>query len=436
MKKIYIKIKGMHCQSCEIKISKGLRKINNVISVNFNKDIAIVEYESLIDKDHIVNIITKLGYITRTDLICDNIDDIKTRTTIKEFLIILTFLVIVFISLKQIFNFNLLNVIPTIDNSMSLKYLFIIGLFTSIHCVSMCGGINLLASINKRRSIKNPFLYNIGRLVSYTILGGIFGAIGSVFKINSYINGVIIIIAAVFMFVMSLTMLNITNLNVNKLFPKLSIKFRSNKPFIIGLLNGFMPCGPLQAMQIYALSTGSILMGAASMFFFSLGTIPLMFLLGLIVNIINTKRKILINKISAVLILILSFVMLNRGLLSVGIDFSNINKIDYSNYLKSTIVDEYQVVEFDLTYNGYQDIVVQKGIPVKIIINANIRALTGCNNEIKLNKFGITQKLHSGENVIEFIPQEVGNYFYTCWMDMYKNNIIVIDNISYFKSDL
>ena len=60
-------------------------------------------------------------------------------------------------------------------------------------------------------------------------------------------------------------------------------------PFYIGLLNGLMPCGPLQAMQIYALGTGSFVMGAASMFFFSVGTVPLMFGFGVLSSILSKK---------------------------------------------------------------------------------------------------------------------------------------------------
>jgi len=58
-----------------------------------------------------------------------------------------------------------------------------------------------------------------------------------------------------------------------------------------GLLNGFMPCGPLQAMQLYALGTGSFIAGATSMFMFSLGTVPLMFGLGAISSIAGGKLR-------------------------------------------------------------------------------------------------------------------------------------------------
>jgi len=67
---------------------------------------------------------------------------------------------------------------------------------------------------------------------------------------------------------------------------------RGNKgPFTVGLLNGLMPCGPLQAMQIYALSTGNPLKGALSMLLFSLGTVPLMFGLGALGSLLSRRLR-------------------------------------------------------------------------------------------------------------------------------------------------
>ena len=81
------------------------------------------------------------------------------------------------------------------------------------------------------------------------------------------------------------------NLSGFKFFRKFSLrmpsflsKYKGNftSPFIVGLLNGFMPCGPLQTMQLFALGTGSAFKGALSMLIFSLGTVPLMLTFGAI----------------------------------------------------------------------------------------------------------------------------------------------------------
>ncbi len=169
------------------------------------------------------------------------------------------------------------------------------------------------------------------------------------------------------------------------------------------------------------------------MLLFGLGTVPLMLFTGVIFSSMKGKTKILINKIASVLILVLSIIMLNRGLLSLNIDlFKNNN---YGDYVKTTIKNGYQEIEFNLNYDNYEDIIVQKGVPVKIIINVSEDKLTGCNNEIIISKYNIKKKLEVGVNVIEFTPKDEETFSYTCWMNMIKNNIKVIDYISYFEGD-
>jgi sulfite exporter TauE/SafE len=82
-----------------------------------------------------------------------------------------------------------------------------------------------------------------------------------------------------------------------------------------------MPCGPLQMVQLYALGTGSVFYGASVLFIFSIGTMPVLFLFGLINTLINKNHSKIILKASAVFVLILGFVMVNRGLALSGINF-------------------------------------------------------------------------------------------------------------------
>ena len=189
-----------------------------------------------------------------------------------------------------------------------------------------------------------------------------------------------------------------------------------------------MPCGPLQAMQVYALSTGSVFYGALSMFLFCLGTIPLMLFFGSFINFTKGKTRVVINKVTSVLILILSMAMLNRALIGFGINIANkFYESSETQYIQAEMQENYQYVEFDLNYDSFQDIVVKKGIPVKMVINVDKKYLTGCNNEIIMKKFGIDQKFQVGKNEINFLPTEEGEFLYSCWMNMIYNKIKVIN---------
>ena len=428
----YVKIDGIHCDHCIETITNELLKNKKVEHVVIKNNIAHITYKKNLTNKEIINIINGIDYFTKEEYISDNLKTLDKKIELKEFILITISILLVWFLIIKLFGFNIFNVIPNIDSNITYGMLFITGVLTSIHCISMCGAINLIAIIDsKNRNFKRPLLYNTGRIISYTLIGGLAGLLGSVFNINKTISGVIIILASIIMFIMSLNMLGIIDLRLKL---GIKIKTKSRNPFIIGLLNGLMPCGPLQAMQVYALSTGSFLTGSLSMLLFGLGTVPLMLSIGFIYNLVKGKGKIILNKIALILILILSIVMLNRGLLALNIDITRLFN-NYSDFTASIIKDNYQVIEFNLSYNSYEDIIVQKGIPVKMIIHVDEKYLTGCNNELELKDFNINKKLEVGDNAIEFTPEKTGVYTYTCWMDMIKNNIKVIDNINYFKGE-
>lgn len=420
MKNIYLKIEGMHCSHCEETIRKTLLEFKNIKEVTFDGIIASITYYGKLEEEQIIRAVLNQGYITKKEYFNENKKILKTNIQMKEFILIFLILILFNILLYKIFGFNIFNMIPTIDNNITYGMLFLTGILTSIHCISMCGAINLLASQQSFKSIKRPILYNIGRILSYSIIGGIVGSIGSVLTVNEQISGFFIIIVSFLMFLMALQMLGILKFKKFQLF---RYRTHSNNSFVIGLFNGLMPCGPLQAMQLYALQTASFIKGFLAMFLFGLGTVPLMLTAGLILNLVKGKTKIIMNKIASALILILSIMMLNRGLLALNID---VFKPFHYNFQESTIKDNYQIININLNYDNYLNIIVEKDIPVKMIIHVDEEKLTGCNNEIIIREFGIKKKLQAGDNIIEFTPTKTGTFSYTCWMNMIKNEIRVV----------
>ena len=213
--------------------------------------------------------------------------------------------------------FSIFNAFPQAEEGMGYGMLFVIGLLTSIHCVAMCGGINLSQCVpqqaatngGKFAALRPSILYNLGRVISYTVVGGIVGALGSVVSFSGTAKGIVQLAAGIFMVIMGLNMLNIfpwlrkLNPRMPKIFArKINEQKSSKSPLYVGLLNGLMPCGPLQAMQLYALSTGNPFKGALSMFLFSLGTVPLMFGMGALSSILSKKFTGKMMTTSAVLV--------------------------------------------------------------------------------------------------------------------------------------
>jgi hypothetical protein len=203
-----------------------------------------------------------------------------------------------------------------------------------------------------------------------------------------------------------------------------------NGPLVVGLLNGLMPCGPLQTMQIYALSTGSPVAGALSMLLFSLGTVPLMFGLGALSSALSQRFTHNVMTVGAALIVLLGLSMLSQGMslsgFSPGVLLQGAT-VGGGGYESSVSVEnDVQVVRSTLMSGRYPAIEVRADMPVKWIIDAPQGSVNGCNGRLQIPEYGITHTFEIGENIIEFTPERTGTFPYSCWMGMIKSTITVL----------
>lgn len=443
-----LEIKGMTCVSCEIRIEKRLKKLEGIKAVKAvysQSKLNVIYDKNKINLDRIIRAVEELDYkvITATDRIKrrakPNQSGNDDKLSVNQLLGIGIIVLAAYLIIKNTVGFNF---IPQVNRNMGYGMLFAVGFLTSLHCIAMCGGINLSQCVaykfeedgeGRISRLKPSLLYNGGRVISYTLIGGIVGAFGSLVSFSGPTKGIVAIISGILMVIMGINMLNIfpwlkkLNPRMPKIFAQL-IHGNNGKhgPFYIGLLNGLMPCGPLQAMQIYALGTGNFYRGAMSMFFFSMGTVPLMFGFGAVSSLLSAKFNRRMMKASAVLVIILGIVMAGRGFNLSGLNIAFANQRP-KNIAK--IEDGVQLVTTEMKAGSYDSIVVQKGIWVKWTIKADESELNGCNNPVTIPKYNIVKKLVPGDNVIEFMPQEAGDINYTCWMGMINGYIKVVDNL-------
>ncbi|MCL2064407.1 MAG: sulfite exporter TauE/SafE family protein [Candidatus Cloacimonetes bacterium] len=441
-------IDGMTCINCQELIKETLLEISGIerVSVDYISGKAIVSFdENLLTFDEISKKIQNIGLGYTVS---------KKKSPFRK---ILQFFIIFFLILSISYIFKILSTstlatnIPIAEAGMSYGLVFIIGLLTSLHCIAMCGGINLSQTLNvPTKTIKEvgievlqkktstiytklfpSFLYNSGRLISYTTIGVLVGSLGSVLTVSDSFRNGILIFAGIFMLIMGINMLGLFPI-FRYLTPRLP-KFKGkNKgtmgknPFMIGILNGFLPCGPLQAMQLYALSTGSAIMGGISMFLFCLGTVPLMFVLGAMGSILSSiKGKSFSQKImqtGAILVASMGVVMILNGW-----NFAGFQRNSSGSSFIPNIVDGVQIVETTLLPNRYPTFYVVKDIPVRWIYLATENNINGCNYRFQVNEFGINHTLTPGENIIEFLPTRTGRFSISCWMSMIHGRINVIE---------
>lgn len=467
-------IDNMTCVNCENTIERVLSETPGIDSViaSYSKGTAIVTYdESIISLAAISEILEKEDYHVKPEtsesfgrqnekrVEADsqsmgnarvnnkqhNTNENKTDYTNLVGIIIIIFAI--YMIANRFGLFNIIYQFPVAKDGMGYGMLFLIGMLTSVHCVAMCGGICITQCVpktdnafaNKFAALRPSFLYNFGRVISYTVVGGIVGAIGSVVSFSGTMKGIVQILAGVFMVIMGLNMLNIFpwlrkfNPRMPKIFAKkIYAQRKSNSPLYIGLINGLMPCGPLQAMQLYALSTGSPVKGAISMFLFSVGTVPLMFIFGAISSFLSKKFTGKMMKVSAVLVVFLGIFMFNNGISLSGFAIPTVPALasTKSQAITATVQGDVQVVTSGLTSGSYDPIIVQKGIPVKWTIQAEPGDINGCNNSIIIQKYNIQKQLTEGDNVIEFTPTESGTVPFSCWMGMVRSKITVVDNLN------
>jgi hypothetical protein len=208
----------------------------------------------------------------------------------------------------------------------------ITGLVTSLHCIGMCGPIAVALPLGKKswfHRFAGSLTYNIGRTITYAILGALFGLLGQGIQMAGFHQWASIIIGIAMILSVIFPALFKDKRKIESLLfgytGKLISKFRklfaiSSFPslFLIGLLNGLLPCGPVYVAIAGALNTGGMLSGIIYMVIFGLGTIPVMLAIPILGNLIGTKIRKKFSWVLSAFIILLGILFILRGL-SLGI---------------------------------------------------------------------------------------------------------------------
>ena len=481
--KATLQIDGMTCVSCENRIERALRQAPGVVfaQASFTAATARVTYDAAVtDLDALAAVIELHDYrvMRKPDAVAaagavaakrqtrvapTGKSGPAGKTDVNQILGVGIILAAVFMVSSRLGLFGIFNAFPQAEAGMGYGVLFVIGLLTSVHCIAMCGGINLSmcvpASVSatapdggRRVNLRPSLLYNLGRVISYTTIGGIVGALGQVVSFSGKAKGVVAIVAGIFMVIMGLNMLNIFpwlrrfNPHMPKIFARKIYQAKAgpdNSPLYVGLLNGLMPCGPLQAMQIYALSTGSPVKGALSMLLFSLGTVPLMFGLGALSSLLSKRFTQKMMQVSAMLVMILGIFMFQNGMGVSGLSLAQLNPLaawsgtgtsvgastgTAGGNTAPVIENGVQIITTQLKSGSYDAITVKAGVPVRWTIQAAKGTVNGCNNRLLIPAYNVEKQLAVGDNIIEFTPTKAGTVPYSCWMGMIRSKITVLPN--------
>src|SRR3989344_275247 len=446
IKKVKLKIKGMHCASCELLIERELSKINGVREVKADQAMGTAQLRcakrpSLSELNQAVN---KYGY-TVFDPSLGNIppasDDKKEHLETGAI-----FLIVV----AGYFILRGLKLAPeiAISDTMSYGFVFLLGLTAAVStCIAVTGGLLLACAARYSKQNPNlsgvekfkPFaLFNVGRIASYTLLGGLLGSFGSFFSYSPSFTGFVTMVVSVVMLILGLQILGIFPL-VSKLQPKIP-KFIGHKiealnengrlqaPFVLGALTFFLPCGFTQALQLYVLTRGSFAVGAITMFMFSLGTLPALMSLGVISSFVKGRVHGYFLKFSGAVVVLLGLFNFNNGMVLTGVSL-NLPRVTFDvnhgseevlgSEITGEIINGVQVIKMRIEGLEYypSKFTIYEGVPVEWWIDSS--KASGCAKVITVPKLGITKYLPPDKTEsIKFTPNGEGSLAFSCSMGM------------------
>lgn len=355
---------------------------------------------------------------------------------------------------------------------MNLFLVFLTGLTTGgVSCLAMQGGLlaGMIAN-QKETELDHPgadtkpksfdkldwmpvALFLVVKLIAYTILGFLLGLVGSFFSLSLGARLVFQVGAALFMLATAMNLLEVHPIfRLVVLQPprfmqrwvrgstKVSAFFG---PALLGFMTIFIPCGVTQAMEVVAISTGSPVLGALTMFAFVLGTAPIFAMIG----IITAKLSEVWNKrflyAAAVVLIFMSLYGIN-GVLTVidaPITAQKIVSVISSlgqppDWYSSTgkplgaLVEEQsgvQKVTISISGSGYtpSNFSVKVGVPVELTLES--KGAYSCASSFTFKKFNIFEQLKPDDKkVVTFTPTEKGSFTFACSMGMYQGVMKVI----------
>lgn len=367
------------------------------------------------------------------------------KNTAKDYFQIgVIFLIVVALYLM----FKELDLLPNIGitENMTYGFVFLIGLLASLStCTALTGGMLLaiagkynqkypeLSGIKKFR----PHLYfNFGRIIAYTVFGGLVGLVGSIFTLSPKINGSLIIVISVIMLILGFQLLKIFSFSRNfgpkmpqfliNAVDKLTSTENKVAPFLLGAVTFFFPCGFTQAIQLYVLTQGDFVDGGLTMFFFALGTLPALISLSFVSSFVKGAFKGYFLKLAGIIVILLAVFNMNNGLVLTGnnISLASIFKDDPVTYVNAQpvnveIKDGRQIVKMKVEGLDYypNNFTLYQGVPVEWQIEAS--QAVACAQVLTVPELGITKYLNPNKiTIINFTPENLGRIIFSCSMGM------------------
>ncbi len=443
-----IPVKGMTCRACEVRIARYVGRLPNVEKVTASAvhGRVIVESSAPVPPEAIEKALNKAGYeIGHTPWL---VGDPRIWATAGAGVLLVAALA----AIAQVTGLGDLASGAGDLAQGGIIVALLLGLAAGVStCMVLVGGLVLglsaafqagrSSSVGGAAAMRPALVFVAGRVAGYAIFGAALGAIGASITMPPQLTAMLMITVAMVMLVLGARLTELSP-RVAGWSPTLPMglgrrlglgdgqvnAYSDRRAAFLGAASFFLPCGFTQAIQIYALSTGSPLFAAALLGVFAIGTAPgLLVLAGLPVVVPSRARPTLLRVVGVVVI---GFAVMNgsAGLRLSGFTFPSLVGFAAAAPLPGTLrPDGVQAITTYQDAGGYSpdNIVIYAGYPTTWTVESS--DTNSCAASLWAPGVNIRARLSKGANTFELPALPVGTLDYTCAMGMYSARITVVD---------
>lgn len=331
MQKYTFHVRGMHCDSCVLLIESELRDLSNITKVKSSLKGHSLEVEGDFGEQTLSQIAETLSAPLKSHGYTISVERERTVADWKDFKMaipIALLFAIVFVILQKMGLVNLVNA-----GEVGYGTAFAVGIIASLStCMAVVGGLVLSMSATFAKEgdrVKPQLMFHAGRIISFFVLGGVIGAIGSAFTLNAGATFALGLLIGIVMLILGINLLDVFHWakRLQPSMPKFIARHAHGvskwnhtlTPILVGIATFFLPCGFTQSMQLYTLSTGSFLQGGLTMLFFALGTFPVLALISFSsFSIKNSSKSGVFFKTAGLIVIAFALLNIINSLVVIG----------------------------------------------------------------------------------------------------------------------
>jgi sulfite exporter TauE/SafE len=288
--------------------------------------------------------------------------------------------------------------------------------------------------------MRPQLVFNAGRVVGFAILGALLGGLGSTMSLPTRIMAVLVLAVAVVMFLLGVRLTGVSP-RMAAWSPRLpgglgraigldsapEGSYSHARTALVGAATFFLPCGFTQAVQIYALSTASPLVGGAVMAVFALGTTPGLLALAAVPELTSGRRQATVLRVVGVVVLAFAVLNATSGLQLLGLRTTSATAYGQTISDNVTVESGVQTVRMTQVADGYEpaDTVLYAGMPTTWLIEGTSQLY--CSAFMRVPALGLDVTIAPGANTVDLPALDAGVVPFTCVMGMYSGNLVAID---------